>query len=87
MLRGKCHCGEIRFEVSGGAVHSSLCHCRDCGGQSGAPATARAMIPTNSLTVEGVPQESKEAKHIQFWPVIAWRHADRFGRVPAFIRQ
>lgn len=54
---GRCHCGEIRFEISGDAVHSSMCHCRDCRGQSGAPVAAWAMVPTANLMVEGVPRE------------------------------
>lgn len=57
MLRGGCHCGQVRFEIPSDAVHSTLCHCRDCRGQSGAPAVAWAMMPAACLTVTGVPIE------------------------------
>ncbi len=40
MATGGCHCGAIRYEVTGNAVHNALCHCRDCQLGSGAPMVA-----------------------------------------------
>ena len=57
MLHGRCHCGKIRFQISGDAVHSSICHCSDCLGQSGAPVAAWAMVPTINLMVEGAAKD------------------------------
>jgi hypothetical protein len=55
MLTGRCHCGAIHFRVPDETVHSSICHCTDCRGQSGAPIVAWAMIPASALAVEGEP--------------------------------
>ncbi len=34
---GGCHCGAVRYEVSGEAVHNTICHCSDCRASAGAP--------------------------------------------------
>ena len=55
-LRGQCHCGAIVFAVEGAPAFSTLCHCRDCRRQSGAPATGWAMFPAAALSVQGEPR-------------------------------
>jgi hypothetical protein len=55
MLIGRCHCGAISFQVAVDTAHSSICHCTDCRGQSGAPMLAWAMIATSALSVTGEP--------------------------------
>jgi hypothetical protein len=55
MLHGRCHCGAIQFEVSGEALHSTLCYCEDCRRQSGAPVLAWAMFPEAAVSVHGQP--------------------------------
>ncbi len=35
--QGGCHCGAVRYEVSGTPKHAALCHCSDCRKSSGAP--------------------------------------------------
>lgn len=37
MLTGGCHCGAVRYEISGAARRHNLCHCRDCRRSAGAP--------------------------------------------------
>lgn len=56
MLCGQCHCGAIRFEMPEKAAFSTLCHCMDCRRQSGAPASAWAMVPAASLAIQGTPK-------------------------------
>ena len=34
---GGCHCGAIRYAVSGEPKHVALCHCSDCRKSAGAP--------------------------------------------------
>ncbi len=37
---GGCHCGAVRYRVSGAPKHVALCHCSDCRKASGAPMVA-----------------------------------------------
>ncbi|AZI35965.1 hypothetical protein NT2_04_03920 [Caenibius tardaugens NBRC 16725] len=37
---GGCHCGAVRYEVTGHAAHHAICHCDDCRASSGAPMVA-----------------------------------------------
>ena len=54
---GSCHCGAVRYELSGDPRVVALCHCSDCRRSSGAPAVAWAMYPEGSLTVtKGAPK-------------------------------
>jgi len=36
-LEGGCHCGAVRYRVSGEPEHIALCHCTDCRKSAGAP--------------------------------------------------
>jgi hypothetical protein len=56
MLHGRCHCGEIQFEVPDQAVFSTICHCHDCKRQSGAPMLAWAMVPKAAVSIQGEPK-------------------------------
>lgn len=53
MMTGGCHCGAIRYEVSGDVIGHSLCHCVDCRRSSGAPMVGWAMVPDTQLRVTG----------------------------------
>jgi hypothetical protein len=48
---GGCHCGAVRYEVSGTPQHVSLCHCTDCRKSAGAPMVAWAAFTEGELTV------------------------------------
>ncbi len=41
---GGCHCGAVRYEVSGTPQHVALCHCTDCRKSAGAPMVAWAAF-------------------------------------------
>lgn len=54
--RGGCHCGAVRYEVSGEPQHVALCHCSDCRKSSGAPMVAWAAFAEDKFKlVEGEP--------------------------------
>ena len=52
--QGGCHCGAVRYEVSGEPQHVALCHCCDCRKSSGAPMVAWAAFTEDQFKlVEG----------------------------------
>lgn len=54
--QGGCHCGAVRYEVSGEPQHVALCHCSDCRKSSGAPMVAWAAFTEDQFRlVEGEP--------------------------------
>ena len=46
---GGCLCGAVRYEVTGPALQTSLCHCEDCRRASGAPVVAWTFFTQGSL--------------------------------------
>lgn len=48
---GGCHCGAVRYEVSGSPKHVALCHCTDCRKSSGAPMVAWAAFGEDEFKV------------------------------------
>lgn len=57
MPTGYCHCGAIRYEVTGDPVYSALCHCEDCRRHAGAPVVGWTAYPADALTVRaGTPK-------------------------------
>ncbi len=54
---GRCHCGNIRYQLSGEPKFTALCHCGDCRRSAGAPMVAWAMFPEDALTIsQGTPR-------------------------------
>lgn len=54
---GHCHCGAIRFTVSGAPENVALCHCDDCRRAAGAPMVAWAGFADAQLeVVQGTPK-------------------------------
>lgn len=52
---GGCHCGAVRYRVSGEPQHVSLCHCRDCRKSAGAPMVAwAAFAEAEFVLLQGV---------------------------------
>jgi hypothetical protein len=49
--KGGCHCGSVRYEVSGEPKHVALCHCGDCRRSAGAPMVSWAAFAEGELTV------------------------------------
>lgn len=63
-LEGGCHCGAIRYALSGDPMHHALCHCTDCRRASGAPMVGWAMFQEDALSVtQGEPQEYASSEH------------------------
>ena len=46
---GGCHCGAVRFRVTGPVQETGYCHCRICQRLSGAPAQAYATFAPDAL--------------------------------------
>jgi hypothetical protein len=55
MLRGRCNCGEITFEVTGPVRSASACHCDQCRRQSGG-VWHSAVTEQTDLQVTGDPR-------------------------------
>ncbi|WP_338663709.1 GFA family protein [Pararoseomonas sp. SCSIO 73927] len=63
MMKGGCHCGAIRYEVTGEVLHHALCHCGDCRRHAGAPMVGWAMLPAEALKVTGEPVVYASSEH------------------------
>jgi hypothetical protein len=50
-ITGGCHCGTVRYEVTGKPKHMALCHCTDCRKSSGAPMVAWAAFDEGDFRV------------------------------------
>lgn len=63
-ITGGCHCGAIRYEVSGEALTHALCHCSDCRRHAGAPMVGWTMYPEAAVRVtKGTPKTYKSSAH------------------------
>mgnify|MGYP004524840433 CR=1 FL=1 len=63
VLTGGCHCGAIRYEITGEVLHHALCHCGDCRRHAGAPMVGWAMMPAEALKVTGEPVVYASSEH------------------------
>ncbi len=63
MTEGGCHCGAVRFAVSGAAMRVGLCHCTDCRRHAGAPMVAWGLVAKDDLKVEGETKEYASSEH------------------------
>jgi len=48
-LSGGCHCGAVRYVITGRPYHRTLCHCTICRGTTGAPAVAWFSVRPGEL--------------------------------------
>lgn len=56
-LSGGCHCGAVRYTVSGAPAYTALCHCSDCRKSAGAPMVAWAAFPEGNFALtQGEPR-------------------------------
>ncbi|MFN5717058.1 MAG: GFA family protein [Bradyrhizobium sp.] len=63
-VTGGCHCGEIRYEVTGEPVVHALCHCTDCRRHAGAPLVGWVMVAEDALKVtRGEPRVYRSSEH------------------------
>jgi hypothetical protein len=51
---GACHCGAVRYRVSGAPQFQFLCHCDNCRKINGGMRLAGVTFPDGAFTVEGV---------------------------------
>ncbi|GEC55162.1 hypothetical protein ABIF38_007932 [Bradyrhizobium japonicum] len=50
-VTGGCHCGEIRYEVTGEPVVHALCHCTDCRRHAGPPMVGWVTVAEDMVKV------------------------------------
>ena len=63
-ITGGCHCGAIRFEVTGEPIVHALCHCTDCRRHAGAPLVGWSMYSADALKVtKGTPKLYKSSEN------------------------
>ena len=64
MLTGGCHCGAIRYQVSGEPIHNALCHCSDCRRHAGAPMVSWTLFADDNFTItEGEAKVYASSEH------------------------
>lgn len=70
MYSGGCHCGAVRYEVSGNIAHHAICHCIDCRRSAGAAGVSWICFAASSLVCTGTLTRyaSSEAVERQFCP-------------------
>ena len=65
-MKGGCHCGATRYEVSGTAFDADYCHCRDCQKTIGAPFGAWMDFKREQISWVGKePTEYASSKYIR----------------------
>jgi hypothetical protein len=50
-LRGSCHCGGVRFEVTAAADSVRYCHCTTCKKLSGGGGTVNLRAPSSAIRI------------------------------------
>lgn len=63
MLKGRCHCGAVTYEMPRQTRIQALCHCIDCRRASGAPMVAWAMVSANEMKIFGTTQSYASSEH------------------------
>lgn len=64
LIEGGCHCGAIRYQVSGEALTHALCHCVDCRRCAGAPMVAWTMYASEAVKLaKGTPKTYHSSEH------------------------
>jgi hypothetical protein len=84
IYEGGCHCGEIRYRVTGVAIFAAYCHCRSCTMSSGAPVVGWATFDEKSFAfTKGRPAERLSSPPVRrtFCPTcgsaLTYTHAER----------
>ena len=66
MLSGGCHCGGVRYGVSGKPDRHSICCCIDCRRSAGAPMVAWAVYSKDAVRVTaGNPASRASSEHAE----------------------
>lgn len=65
-MQGGCHCGYIRYEITGEPFDADYCHCRDCQVTTGAPVSAWMDFKTLQVSwLAAVPVEYASSEYIR----------------------
>jgi len=85
---GSCHCGAVRFRISGEVMFNFLCHCKNCSESKGSsPVHLLGVIGADSLTLdeESGPTTVRESGAMRFvscsschGPVTQYRDSNEF---------
>lgn len=62
-LKGGCHCGAVRYEISETPERHGLCHCTDCRLSAGAPMVGWMIAEEGQVTIQGETREYKSSEH------------------------
>lgn len=65
-MKGGCHCGATRYEISGMPFDADYCHCRDCQKTTGAPFGAWMDFKKEQIHwITKEPTEYKSSEYIR----------------------
>ena len=85
-MEGGCHCGSIRFRVSGRPSWLGACYCIDCRKVSGSPYTVFACYDKQSVELlRGAPREYASSTNVrrsfcgECSSPVAYRYVDTRG--------
>lgn len=63
---GGCHCGAVRYAISAKPTNSMICHCKTCGGISGAPVVAWITVAPDAYAVtQGRPKKYASSARVE----------------------
>ena len=66
MPSGRCHCGSIRYTVSGEMKHNAVCHCKDCRRCAGALMVPWiAFAPDQLRVTSGAPKVYRSSEYAE----------------------
>lgn len=59
-MKGRCYCGQLRYEAEGEPMLKSQCHCRECQYISGGSPNVYMLMPTSGFRyTQGTPSTFK----------------------------
>lgn len=65
-VEGSCHCGAIRYAISGALTNSMICHCHTCQAVSGAPVMAWVTVaPGDFAFTQGRPKRYASSANVE----------------------
>ena len=53
MLKGRCGCGEVTYQMSSGPMFVHCCHCQECQKQTGSAYVLNAIIEADRVEIVG----------------------------------
>ncbi len=64
IMKGGCHCRDVRYETTGEAITHALCHCSDCRRHAGAQMVGWGMFSESQVRVtKGETKTYKSSEH------------------------